>query len=166
MTSNSPLLWLQEQNTDLWEMLMIELVKCRYNNNIIHLKKQFLNYYNKHVYKSEFYQYSIHPGRTFLNLMNQCLIYDRPLLINELHLTKYYVFGWKLSENHCFYQGIGLRFPYHHSFERPFPKYIYKDTYWPKNISSIDAIIEVCSINNFDDYGDCNANEFFKYLNK
>ena len=29
MTSESPLLWLEEKNTDVWEMVMIELVKTR-----------------------------------------------------------------------------------------------------------------------------------------
>lgn len=29
MTSKSPLLWLEEKNTDVWEMVMIELVKAR-----------------------------------------------------------------------------------------------------------------------------------------
>lgn len=31
MIYDSPLLWLQEKNTDVWEMLMIELVRCRKN---------------------------------------------------------------------------------------------------------------------------------------
>ena len=50
MALQSPLLWLQETNTDVWEYLMITLVKVRKNKVIEQLDEKWGEYYGRFAY--------------------------------------------------------------------------------------------------------------------
>ena len=65
MTSKSPLLQLQEYNTDVWEMVMIELVKTR--------MKYVMNYFkelcNRCCVTVQWFSQGIHSGRKIIRKM-------------------------------------------------------------------------------------------------
>ena len=69
MALESPLLWLQNTNTDVWEKVMIELVRCRKKNVFKELEHEWSEYKSKlsglQVIQSSVEDY-IHPCRILL----------------------------------------------------------------------------------------------------
>ena len=47
MASQSPLIWLQETENDVWEQVMVELVKCRKRDVLKELKSEWYEYKSK-----------------------------------------------------------------------------------------------------------------------
>ena len=104
MIYDSPLLWLQEQNTDVWEMLMIELVKCR--------KKRVNNEFDKKWKKWKIYYYNkrdclhprrldgVHPGRLVAIYVERGWLANDtiyPLYENtNIFQSKYFIYGFRL----------------------------------------------------------------------
>ena len=104
MTCESPLLWLQEKNTDVWELLMIELVRCRkkkVNNEFDEKWKKWKKYYYNqfdalHPRRLE----GVHPGRLVaIYIERGWLANDTlyPLYVNSsIFLSKYFIYGFRL----------------------------------------------------------------------
>ena len=69
MASQSPLIWLQETENDVWEQVMVELVKCRKGKVLKELKSEWSEYKDK-LNTLELDQYlieqEIHPCRIVL----------------------------------------------------------------------------------------------------
>ena len=47
MASQSPLIWLQNKDNDVWELVMVELVKCRKGDVLKELKSEWSEYKDK-----------------------------------------------------------------------------------------------------------------------
>lgn len=95
MTSESPLLWLQNTNTDVWEMLMIQLVKERYKLVMTDLKYRWSYYVGLHMD----HYYFINEGRDFLRSKYKYFRnnYNDYNVIDDLYPTRYFAFGLELK---------------------------------------------------------------------
>jgi len=69
MASQSPLIWLQETENDVWEQVMVELVKCRKGKVLKELKSEWSEYKSKLscvVLTQYLAEKEIHPCRVLL----------------------------------------------------------------------------------------------------
>ena len=110
MITKSPLLWLQNTNTDVWLMVMIELVKCRKKkvNDEFYLKwEQFevaSNCWYDHMRWTN--------SRNYIKFITNHKYYICPQeLIDYEFIRKLYVYGFELKiiepeQNPNFYAGI------------------------------------------------------------
>ena len=121
----SPLLWLQNTNTDVWEKVMIELVKCRKKNVFKELKSEWSEYKSKlsglQVIQSSVEDY-IHPCRILLykNLERVYTCYRIIAEYRRLHMLdniikkRMFVYGYELETvcyiNRRIYTNHGLKY--------------------------------------------------------
>tara|TARA_Y100001958_G_scaffold12046_1_gene7341 strand:+ start:27 stop:584 length:558 start_codon:yes stop_codon:yes gene_type:complete len=109
----SPLLWLQETNTDVWEYLMISLVKVRKNKVLEELDKVWKTVHERLNSRSEYEEYLntfkvIHYGRIAALINSVGWFGGRLYPLTErvcISHTKYFVHGFKLysSSIYSFY---------------------------------------------------------------
>ena len=104
----SPLLWLQNTNTDVWEKVMIELVRCRKKNVFKEFKSEWSEYKSKlsglQVIQSSVEDY-IHPCRILLykNLERVYTCYRIIAEYRRLHMLdniikkRMFVYGFELT---------------------------------------------------------------------
>ena len=104
MVLQSPLLWLQNTNTDVWEYLMIFLVKVRKNKVLEEMKEAWIKTYSSIENRTDFEKYyhsyqTVNIGRMVAkNIRKGYFIADRlyPLsACDNINVIKYFVYGFQ-----------------------------------------------------------------------
>ena len=104
MASQSPLIWLQNTNTDVWEYLMISLVKVRKNKVLKQMKKAWQktmrNIENRTYHEKYNHSYNkVNIGRVVAkNIRKGDFIPDKLLPLHEnnnMGIRKYFVYGFQ-----------------------------------------------------------------------
>jgi len=121
MALQSPLIWLQETNTDVWEYLMITLVKVRKNKVIEQLDEKWGEYYGRFAYlrnKEYIIEKDFNPGRFMLisrifykTMKKLDWIFKPKIFIYGIELVpKYYINRRIFTENGLTYINVSLQY--------------------------------------------------------
>ena len=160
MTSESPLLWLEEKDTDVWEMIMIELVKARMKYVMFEFKEVVKDYGIKKYQEYHHFTKRINKGRMLIYLINNI---KKPIQVIESQFRpKYFVYGFILEiikefitiQNGVAHNGVPL---YH--LTTPIKMVLYKS-------EKFSDILRILSYkNNFeDDINSLDDGNVFKFL--
>jgi len=160
MILESPLLQLEEYNTDVWEMLMIELVKCRMKYVISDFKEVVKDYGIKKYQEYHHFTKRINKGRMLIYLINNI---KKPIQTIESHFhSKYFVYGFILEVIKQFimiptgvaHNGVG-----HYQLTTPIKVVLYKS-------EKFSEILRTLSYkNNFEDeINSLDDSNIFKFL--
>lgn len=93
MTSESPLIYLQN-NSDVWEKVMIELVKCRKKKVNDEFYKKWDNF---ELTKNSWYDWEIcNNSRNYIRFITDFKYYSEPYQLDYKFKNKIYVYGFEI----------------------------------------------------------------------